>query len=55
MGQHMCVGHHVAKLEGRVLLEEVLKRVPDYEVDEAGIERLQSEFFRGYWKMPITF
>ena len=55
MGQHMCLGAHVARLEGRILLEEVLRRMPDYEVDESGIERLSSEFFRGYWKMPITF
>ena len=55
MGQHMCLGAHVARLEGRILLEEVLRRIPDYEVDETGIERLQSEFFRGFWKLPITF
>ena len=55
MGQHMCLGSHAAKLEGRILLEETLRRIPDYEVDESGIERLQSEFFRGFWKMPIRF
>ncbi len=55
MGQHMCLGAHIARLEGRVLLEEVLRRLPDYEVDEAGIERLRSEFFRGFWKLPIRF
>lgn len=55
MGQHMCLGSHVAKLEGRILLEETLRRIPDYEVDEAGIERLQSEFFRGFWKLPLRF
>ena len=55
VGQHMCLGTHIAKMEGRVLLEEVLRRIPDYEVDESGIERLCSEFFRGFWRMPITF
>ncbi|MCA9509544.1 MAG: cytochrome P450 [Myxococcales bacterium] len=54
-GQHMCLGHHVAKFEGRALLEEVMRRIPDYEVDRGGIERIQSEFFRGFWKMPVTF
>ena len=55
MGQHMCLGAHVARLEGRLLLEEVLRRMPDYEVDEPGIERLQSEFFRGFWRLPLRF
>ena len=55
MGQHMCLGSHTAKLEGRSLPAETLRRIPDYEVDESGSERLQSEFFRGFWKPPIHF
>lgn len=54
-GQHMCLGSHVAKLEGRVLLEEVLRGMPGYEVDEAGATRLRSEFFRGYASLPMRF
>jgi cytochrome P450 len=51
----MCLGSHVAKLEGRVLLEEVLRAMPGYEVDEAGATRLRSEFFRGYASLPMRF
>ncbi len=54
-GQHMCLGSHVAKLEGRVLLEEVLRGMPEYEVDEAAATRLRSEFFRGYASLPMRF
>jgi hypothetical protein len=54
-GQHMCLGSHVAKLEGRVLLEEVLRGMPEYEVDEQAAVRLRSEFFRGYASLPIRF
>ena len=54
-GQHMCLGAHVARLEGRVLLEEVLRGMPDYEIDKAGIQRLRSEFFRGFAALPIRF
>ena len=54
-GQHRCLGAHVAKLEGRVLLEEVLRCMPDYEIEESGIERLRSEFFRGFARLPIRF
>ena len=54
-GQHMCLGAHVARLEGRVVLEEVLRVMPDYEIDTAGISRLRSEFFRGFAALPIRF
>jgi cytochrome P450 len=54
-GQHMCLGAHVARLEGRIVLEEVLRAMPDYEVDTAGIQRLRSEFFRGFAALPIRF
>jgi hypothetical protein len=52
-GQHQCLGAHVARLEARVLLEEVLRRMPDYEVDMGGALRLRSEFFRGFAALPI--
>jgi hypothetical protein len=54
-GQHMCLGAHVAKLEGRVLLEEVLRAMPDYEIDRDRTRRLRSEFFRGFAALPIRF
>lgn len=54
-GPHSCLGVNVARLEGRVCLEELLARCPEYEVDEAGAERLLTEYVQGYWKLPITF
>src|SRR5262249_58083863 len=32
--RHRCLGAHVAQMEGRILLEELLARAPDFEVDE---------------------
>ncbi len=52
-GRHHCIGTHVARLEGRVLLEELLARVPDYDIDEGGIEMPPSEFQIGYTRMPL--
>ena len=52
-GAHMCLGAHVARLEGRILLEEVLARMPSYAVQEPGVVRLRSEFFRGFAKLPL--
>jgi hypothetical protein len=38
-----------------VLLEELLARMPEYEVDEAASVRLRSEFFRGFARLPISW
>ncbi len=54
-GAHHCIGIHLARLEGRVLLEELLREIPEWEVDEAGCERLPSEFQIGYTRLPIAF
>lgn len=54
-GPHSCLGVNVARLEGRVCLEELLARAPDYAVDETGAERLVTEYVQGYWRLPIVF
>lgn len=53
-GAHLCLGKHVAAMEGRVILEELLARAPHYEVDESRAERFRSEFFRGFATLPIS-
>ena len=54
-GAHKCIGEHLGNLEGRILLEELLRAAPDYEVDRDGAERVYSEFLHGYHRMPIGF
>ena len=54
-GPHSCLGVNVARLEGKVCLEELLKSMPEYEVDLEHSERLVTEFVQGYWKLPIHF
>ena len=54
-GQHHCIGAHVARLEGQVLLEELLSRIPEYEIDESSAWRPPSEFQLGYSALRITF
>jgi len=53
-GPHSCLGVNVARLEGRICLEELLALAPEYAVDEAGAERLVTEYVQGYWKLPIA-
>jgi len=33
-GPHTCIGAHLARLEMRIVLEELLKRAPNYEVEQ---------------------
>ena len=54
-GVHFCIGAHSARLEAIVILQELLARVPEYAVDESGIERLPSEFQIGDTAVPIEF
>jgi cytochrome P450 len=54
-GTHLCLGIHAAKLEGRVLLEETLQRIPDYELDLSRSERLVTDFVQGWGKLTVRF
>ena len=53
-GMHFCVGVHVARLEGRIMLEELLSRIPDYEIDEANARRVISDFQLGWMEIPLV-
>jgi cytochrome P450 len=53
-GAHVCIGAHVARLEGVVMLQELLARYPRYEVDDTALEREASEFHVGWAAMPIV-
>ena len=37
------------------MLEELLKRIPDYELDLDKVVRERSEFLRGFESLPISF
>ena len=54
-GTHACLGTHVARMEGRVTLEAILSRMPDYEVQLDRAQRLRTEFVQGYSHLPICF
>lgn len=54
-GHHACIGLHVARKEGQVALNEILKRFPEYEIDESGLETYATEFVKGYSAMPVRF
>ncbi|KDE99251.1 cytochrome P450 [Mycolicibacterium aromaticivorans JS19b1 = JCM 16368] len=53
-GAHFCLGAHLARMEARVALEELFKRIRGYEVDEANSVRVHSSNVRGFAHLPIT-
>jgi hypothetical protein len=54
-GTHFCLGASLARLEGRVALEEIHSRLPDYEIEEKGLERVHSSNVRGFAALPLRF
>ncbi len=54
-GTHACLGQHVARLEGRILLAEMLAAMPEYEVDREGCVQAHSEWMQGYLEVPLRF
>jgi cytochrome P450 len=52
VGAHFCLGSALARLEGRVALEEVLKRFPEWEVDLNSAKLSPTSTVRGWESMP---
>lgn len=53
-GTHFCMGSNLARLEGRVAFEELLKRLPDYELDGEPAWQA-SAWARAHASVPIRF
>jgi cytochrome P450 len=53
-GAHFCLGAHLARMEARVALTELFKRIRDYQVDEDNAVRVHSSNVRGFAHLPIT-
>ena len=53
-GIHFCLGAALARLEGRIALEELLKRFPTWEVDHEHAEQAHTSTVRGWDKLPLV-
>lgn len=53
-GIHFCLGAALARLEGRVALDEVLNRFPDWEVDWDRAKQAHTSTVRGWERLPVT-
>jgi len=54
-GRHFCLGANLARLEARVVLEELVRRVADVEVHADRAVRVHSTSVRGFASLPVTF
>jgi cytochrome P450 len=53
-GIHFCLGAALARLEGRVALDEVLKRFPTWDVDWDNARQARTSTVRGWERLPVT-
>lgn len=53
-GQHRCLGARLAQLQLRVMVGEILARIPDMEFN-GEVKRLRSNFINGIKSMPVKF
>jgi cytochrome P450 len=52
-GLHYCLGANLARLEGRVALDELLNRFPEWDVDYDNIRLAPTSTVRGWERMPL--
>jgi cytochrome P450 len=52
-GIHFCLGAALARLEGRIALEEVIVRWPEWQVDHARAVMARTSTVRGWERLPV--
>ncbi len=55
LGIHRCLGAHLLTLEAHIVIEEFLRRLPDYTLDAARPSRWWPGFVSGMGNVPILF
>ncbi|HXY92175.1 MAG TPA: cytochrome P450 [Acidimicrobiia bacterium] len=53
-GHHFCLGASLARLEGRVALDELLNRFPEWDIDYDNIKLAPTSTVRGWEQMPLV-
>jgi cytochrome P450 len=53
-GRHFCMGAALARMEARVALTELVRRVKEYDIDESALVRVHSINVRGLAVLPTT-
>jgi cytochrome P450 len=53
-GIHFCLGAALARLEGRVVLDELLQRFPEWDVDLSAAHLSPTSTVRGWETLPVV-
>jgi cytochrome P450 len=53
-GIHFCLGAALARMEGRVALDEVLQRFPTWEIDRDNAVQARTSTVRGWERLPVV-
>lgn len=53
-GTHFCLGASLARLEGRIALDELFKRFPEWDVDMSGAKIAPTSTVRGWETLPVV-
>ena len=53
-GPHHCIGAAVARLQARVVIQELLARCPDFRVDAEAGRYAPGHFVRRYESLPFS-
>lgn len=53
LGIHRCVGSNLARMEMTVAIQEWLKRIPDFQLDPAGVVKWSEGTVRGPRQLPV--
>jgi cytochrome P450 len=54
-GRHRCIGEHLARLELRIVAEELLRRVPDYQLAPGAVIKMRTALVRGPLSLEVTW
>ncbi|MCA9862116.1 MAG: cytochrome P450 [Thermomicrobiales bacterium] len=54
-GIHVCLGAPLARIEGRVALETIVRRYPDLRLDTSAAALEWGALFRGFRQIPLLF
>ncbi|MDT2008503.1 cytochrome P450 [Rhodococcus opacus] len=54
-GPHRCIGSHLARIELKLAMEEIHRRIPDYSLVQEDPPIMHATQVRGCVRLPITF
>jgi cytochrome P450 len=55
LGIHFCLGAPLARLEGEIAFNTLLRRLPDIQLATEEVEQVPSTVFRGLMELPVSF